>query len=389
MQVKVNNSTRFEFDYPVLGVSLALLMIGLVMVASASMTVSARSFGGPMHFFLHQALFASVGLVFALVILRMPMRIWYELSPVLLLLSVCLLGAVLVPGLGRTVNGSVRWLKLGGGIGLQVSEFAKLAIILYIGRYLAANQQEVQHSWRGFVKPIAWVGVLGVLLLLEPDFGATTVIATVVMGMLFLAGAQLRQFWVLLAGCGSALAGLILIAPYRLERMTNFLHPWAHQFSGGYQLTQSLIAFGRGGFWGVGLGNSIQKLFYLPEAHTDFLFAVLAEELGLFGSLCVIGLFVALVWRGLAIGRHAERHGQLFAGYVAYGLSLWVGLQSMINIGVNSGLLPTKGITLPLMSYGGSSMVIQCLMVAIILRIHHESQHPHQYRQPSRRRRRR
>lgn len=355
--------------------SVSILLLGLLMVASASMTISARQFGQPLHFIIHQLVFAGVGVGVAWVCLCLPVRVWAVLSPLLFIGSVGLLGIVLVPGLGRTVNGSVRWLQLGPVV-LQVSELAKLALVLYLARYLSYFQEAVRQDWRAFLWPLFLLGSLGVLLLLEPDFGTTAVMTTMVLGMMFLAGVRLRQFSVLLGGCAMALAGLLIAAPYRLHRLTSFLDPWAHQFAGGYQLTQSLIAFGRGGIVGVGLGNSVQKLLYLPEAHTDFLFAVLGEELGLIGTLLVISLVMTMVWRIFAIGKQAEVQKLFYSAYTCYGIALWLGVQSLVNIGVNIGVLPTKGIPLPLMSYGGSSMLVNCIAIAIVMRIQHENRHP-------------
>lgn len=296
------------------------------------------------------------------------MSFWEKMGPILLLFSTVLLILVLVPGLGRHVNGSARWLSI-GPMGFQVSELVKLFIFVYLAGYLSRHQREVQEQLSGFAKPLLLLGFIGVLLLLEPDFGATVVIFTTSLAMMFLAGARFRYFAVIVCLAMVLFAALAITSPYRMQRLTAFLDPWQHEYGSGYQLTQSLIAFGRGGVSGVGLGNSVQKLFYLPEAHTDFLFAVIAEELGLVGILLVIGLFVIVVWRGLAIAKRAFDLGQRFSAYLANGLAIWLAIQSMINIGVNAGLLPTKGLTLPLMSYGGSSMLVMCFVIALLLRI--------------------
>lgn len=285
--------------------------------------------------------------------------------------SLFMLFLVLVPGIGHKVNGSIRWIGF-GPLTLQVSELAKFSVVLYLAGYLVRRENEIQSRLFGFIKPLALLAVVSFLLLLEPDFGATTVIMVTSLGMLFLARVKLSQFAVLFLIVASALILLALCSPYRLQRITTFLHPWENPFDSGYQLTQSLIAFGRGGFAGVGLGNSVQKLFYLPEAQTDFLFAVLGEETGLIGELIVIVLFVFLVGRALMIGKKAYYLDKSFEAYVAFGFGLWLGLQAMINIGVNSGLLPTKGLTLPLMSYGGNSLLINCVVLAILLRISHD-----------------
>ena len=277
-----------------------------------------------------------------------------------------------MPGVGRAVNGSVRWLNL-GPISFQVSEVAKFAVIIYLSGYMVRHADALRHEVLGFLRPVMLLGLVGALLLKEPDFGAAVVLLSTAMAMMFLAGVPLSQFIGLLMVFACATAILAVSAPYRLERLTSFLDPWADQFDSGYQLTQALIAFGRGEWFGVGLGASVQKLFYLPEAHTDFLFAVLAEELGLIGGLAVLVLYVLLVWRGMRIGFCAHRQGDLFGGYTAYGLTLWIGIQALINVGVNAGVLPTKGLTLPLMSYGGSSIVIVCMAIGVLLRIDFET----------------
>ena len=351
---------------------LCLLAVGLIMVASASMVISDRQFGAPFHYLFHQSVYLSMGLILAAVVLQIPISYWEKISGYLLLLSLILLAVVLLPGVGRAVNGSSRWINL-GFISFQVSEFAKLSVIVYMASYLTRHTEEVRTRVSGFIKPLILVSLVSLLLLMEPDFGATTVILLTALGMMFLVGVRIWQFLVLLLMGGGALAVLAISSPYRLQRLTTFLNPWANQFDSGYQLTQSLIAFGRGGIWGVGLGNSVQKLFYLPEAHTDFLFAVLAEELGLIGELGVLALFIFVLARAFAIGRQAYRQEQSFAAYLAYGLALWFGLQTMISIGVNCGMLPTKGLTLPLMSYGGSSMLVSAVIVAILLRVAYEA----------------
>ena len=313
-----------------------------------------------------------MGLIAAAVIMRIDSSKWEKYSVSLLFVCLLLLILVLVPGIGRIVNGSRRWLAF-GPIGIQVSELAKMTMIFYLAGYLVRQQQSVSQSILGFIRPMIVLGVVAVLLLLEPDFGATVVIAGTVMAMLFLSGVKLRYYLGLMVVVGACLVFLALSSPYRVARLTAFLNPWADQFNSGYQLTQSLIAFGRGGWSGVGLGDGVQKLFYLPEAHTDFLFAVLAEELGLLGILLVLALYSILVCRGLLIGFNANAQDRLFAAYTAYGITFWLGLQASINMGVNAGLLPTKGLTLPLLSYGGASMVVNCVVIALLLRIDHEN----------------
>ena len=361
----------FFFDPWLLCAVLALLGLGLLMVTSASMVVSDRQFGGGFHFFLHQLLYLLVGLSIGVAGLCVSLETWQKWSPILLLAGLILLVIVLIPGVGKTVHGSRRWLHF-GVLRFQVSEWMKLSMVLFLAGYIVRRQQEVREQLSGFIKPLLLLAVVAVLLLMEPDFGATVVIVSVALGMLFLSGVRLRQFFPLFLLVGGLFAALAISAPYRLERIVAFLKPWSHQFDGGYQLTQSLMAFGRGGIWGLGLGNSVQKLFYLPEAHTDFLFAILGEELGLIGQGVVFLLFAIVVGRAMVIGRRAYRETRYFASYTAYGLGLWIGMQAIINIGVNMGVLPTKGLTLPFMSYGGSSLLSVCLAAAIVLRVYHE-----------------
>ena len=279
---------------------------------------------------------------------------------------------VLVPGVGREVNGSRRWLAV-GPLTLQASEFVKLFVIFYLAGYLVRRGDEVKERWSGFIKPMAVLFALTLLLMLEPDFGATVVTAGTAFVMIFLGGVKLGQFLLVILGCVAGAVALVIFEPYRMKRLTAFTDPWADQFNSGYQLTQSLIAFGRGELTGVGFGNSVQKLFYLPEAHTDFVFAIFAEEFGFIGTLVILGLFVGLVGRILAIGRHAELTSRRFHAFVAYGVAMMISAQAFINMGVNTGLLPTKGLTLPLMSYGGNSMVVICIMLAMVLRVAKES----------------
>ena len=349
--------------------AISLIAIGLLMVYSASIVISMRQYGHPFHYLWHQLAYLSLGLIagaFIYYYVSMEKLAYY--SPVFLLFTFVALILVLIPGLGREVNGSSRWLGI-GGLGIQVSELAKLFTVLYLSGYINRHIDEVRYALSGFIKPVTVLAVLAILLLLEPDFGSTVVLGSTVLGMLFLAGVRWRIF--LTAGMAVFIifAALAISSPYRFARLTTFVHPWAHAFGSGYQLTQSLIAFGRGGLTGVGLGNSIQKWFYLPEAYTDFLFAVLAEECGLIGIVVVVSLFSILVFRGMQIGRVAFQKQAYFNAYVAYGFSLWIGLQAFINMGVNAGLLPTKGLTLPLMSYGGSSLSVMCMVLAILLRI--------------------
>jgi len=359
------------YDRWLLVVIATLLAFGLLMVASTSIVISEYQYGQSFHFFFHQLFYLILGIAAGIIVVQIKTPYWQQISLALLILSIGLLFLVLLPGIGRQVNGSMRWLSF-GPFGLQVSEFVKLTMIVYLAGYLVRQEKQVQNQIRGFLKPLMVLVVITFLLLREPDFGAATVILVTSLGMLFLAGVRIWQFIVLLTGVAVILGILAVSSPYRLARLTTFLNPWANQFDSGYQLTQSLIAFGRGGWFGVGLGESIQKLFYLPEAHTDFLFAVLTEELGLIGGLFMILLFSLLVWRALYIGYRCFSIGQRFSAYLAYGIGLNIALQVMINIGVNTGVLPTKGLTLPLMSYGGSSLLMICIMLALLLRIDHE-----------------
>lgn len=345
-----------------------LLGLGWVMVGSASITVADRKLGEPLYYLARQTVFIGIALAFAWMVFRTSLETWRRLSPWLLLLGVVGLVLVLIPGVGREVNGSMRWLRV-GPMGLQPSEFIKVFTVLFIAGYLVRRGDELREQLSGFVKPMLIVAAIGLLLLLEPDFGATGVLMATVVGMLFLGGVKVWQFLLLMAGGMGGAWYLVVSSPYRLERLTAFLNPWADPFNSGFQLTQALIAFGRGEWFGVGLGGSVQKLFYLPEAHTDFLFAVLAEELGLVGALGVVLLFTLLIARTFRIGARAQSAGLLYGAYVAWGLGICLGLQALINIGVNMGALPTKGLTLPLMSYGGSSIIVACMMVALILRV--------------------
>jgi cell division protein FtsW len=335
------------------------------------MVISERHFDYPFHFLLHQLAYLLIGAVFGVFAFRLSLQQWQVLGTYLFITCLFLLFLVLIPGIGHKVNGSIRWIGF-GPFTVQVSELAKFSVVLYLAGYLVRREEEIKTSLYGFLKPMFLLSIISILLLMEPDFGATTVIMGTALGMMFLARVRLWQFMALFVIVAGALVILAISSPYRLQRITTFLHPWENPFDSGYQLTQSLIAFGRGGFWGVGLGNSIQKLFYLPEAQTDFLFAVLAEELGFIGEFVVIALFIVLVGRALYIGKLAYIAEKYFAAYVAFGLALWLGVQAMINIGVNSGLLPTKGLTLPLMSYGGNSLLINCVVLAILLRISHD-----------------
>jgi len=380
-----NALLRYGFDGWFIVAVVTLLGLGIVMVGSASLSIAERQLGQPFYYLTRQLVYLSLGLAVALVVVNIDLRRWQRSGGLLMIASVALLALVLLPGVGREVNGSVRWLSL-GLFNVQPSELVKLFVIIYLSGYLVRRCDEVRESLIGFIKPMALLTILCLLLLLEPDFGAVAIMMTTAVALMFLAGVRLSQFIVLFSLVGIALATLAYSSPYRVARMTAFLDPWADPFASGFQLTQALIAFGRGEWLGVGLGSSIQKLFYLPEAHTDFMFAVLAEELGLVVVALVILMFVLLVVRTFIIGRRAERAEQPFAAYLAYGMGLWMVLQAFTNIGVNLGVLPTKGLTLPLMSYGGSSLVVMLIAVALIIRVDLESRHALNSRQAGRRR---
>jgi cell division protein FtsW len=351
---------------------LVLLGFGVVMVASASMHLGER--GSDIMRYVNRHLLAmAIGIMAAWLVYRTPTEWWHRWSTALYFLGLALLLLVFVPGLGREANGALRWVAA-GPLSLQTSEFMKVFIVLYMSGYLVRRQLEVAHSVWGFVKPILLLVVACALLMLQPDFGTTAILLMTAFGMLFLGGAPLWQFVLLLMLALGVLVALVWVSPYRLERVTTFLNPWEHAQDSGYQLAQALIAFGRGEWTGVGLGNGIQKQFYLPEAHTDFVMAVIGEEFGLLGTLLVICMFGLIVWRSYAIGVRAEARGDRYAAHVAYGLGLWLGMQAFINIGVNVGLLPTKGLTLPFLSYGSNSLIVCCIAVGMLLRVRYENQ---------------
>ena len=362
---------RYYVDFWLVGAVAVLLVLGLIMMGSASISVAQKELQEPFYYIWRQLAYVCVGLLVGWAVLYLPTGFWNKISPYLLLCGFLLLIAVLP--LGREVNGSVRWIDL-GLVNLQPSELMKLFTVLYLASYLVRRGEEVRTTLKGFLKPLVLVAIIGGLLLLEPDFGAGVVIATAALGMMFLGGVRVWQFGMLILLAGLALVALAYSSPYRIARLTSFVNPWTDPFNSEFQLTQALIAFGRGEWLGVGLGESVQKLFYLPEAHTDFLFAVISEELGLLGGMFVVGLFSVIVFRALRIGQAALRADDRYAGYLAYGLGMLVGLQAFTNIGVNMGVLPTKGLTLPLMSYGGSSIVVTCVICAILLRIAYENQ---------------
>lgn len=373
LRISTQRKSRLnQYDTWLIGIILFLILLGLTMVASSSSTIAEKNFQNPLFFFWRQMISVGIGMSLAFLVLKIPMIYWQKTSVSLLLFGIFLLVLVLIPGIGREVNGSLRWIYF-GSFAVQASEPVKIFIIAYIAGYMVRHEQQIRTSFSGFVRPIIVLTVVAGLLLLEPDYGACVVLFITTLGMLFVGGVPLSRFfaWGLVAV--TSLLSLAVLSPYRLQRIMIFSDPWQDPFNHGFQLTQALIAFGRGDWFGVGLGGSVQKLFYLPEAHTDFVFAVMAEELGLFGSTLVLLVYCFLVWRAFVIGYVAEKSGQLFSAYFAFGCGLIIGIQAFINIGVNMGVLPTKGLTLPLMSYGGNSMIVTCVLLAVLLRIDHEN----------------
>lgn len=347
---------------------LLLLALGLLMVGSASMPIADNRTGQPFYYLIRQSAYIGGALFVAALAFHVPVAVWQRQGPTLLFAAIALLILVLIPGIGREVNGSSRWISL-GIMNVQVSEIAKLFAFIYVAGYLQRHGEALRTSMMAMLRPIMVLGVLALLLLLEPDFGASAVMMATALGMVFLAGVNIWQFAGLQGFMITVMGLLLYSSDYRRARLTNFLDPWEDPFNKGFQLTQSLIAIGRGELFGVGLGASVQKLFYLPESYTDFLFAILAEELGLIGVTVTVVLYVILVWRAFVIGSRAEQQEMPFAAYLAYGIGLWFAMQALINMGVNMGVLPTKGLTLPLMSYGGSSVMVMCVALAIVLRI--------------------
>ena len=357
------------YDRQLVWIAIALMITGLVMVTSASIPVATRLTGMPFFFALRHAFFLACSLVIAAIVMRIPLSKWEKYSVPMLLISIFLL--IVVLAIGHSVNGAARWIPL-GVFNLQPAEVAKLSLFVFLAGYLVRKNNEVRDNVVGFLKPLGVLGIMGFLLLQQPDLGSFVVMFVGTIGMLFIAGARLWQFLVMLAAAFVGIAMLIIFEPYRLRRVTSFLNPWQDPYGSGYQLTQSLMAFGRGEWFGQGLGNSIQKLAYLPEAHTDFVFAVLAEELGLIGVIIVLTLLFALVFKAIIIGRKCLEGGLLFGGYLAIGFGIWFAFQTLVNVGAAAGIVPTKGLTLPLISYGGSSLFIMAAAVAILIRIDFE-----------------
>ena len=365
---------EWRIDAILLAITVTLLCVGWVMVSSASIDYAWQGTGSAFYFSIRHGVYVLVSLLFMATVMLVPFNTWRRFDSQFLLLAVLLLLIILVPGIGKKVNGSQRWLNL-GFMTLQVSELAKWASMIYFSGYFVRRMDEMHQSWLGFFKPFVVLGVLGGLLLAEPDFGATVVICLSALTLMFLAGAPLFRFFLLLSVFLGLAAVLAATESYRLARLLAFVNPWDEKFvyGSGYQLTQSLIAISRGEWFGVGLGNSVQKLFYLPEAHTDFVFSIWAEETGLMGSLTIVALFSAMIWRILRIAKLAELRGDQFASLVAKGIAMLIAYQAFINMGVAAGLLPTKGLTLPFISYGGSSLIISAGMIGMVLRLSFEN----------------
>jgi cell division protein FtsW len=364
-----------EYDRSLSWAALLLVSLGLVMVYSSSIaTAEAGRYTGnnSAYFLLRHGVFLALALGAATAVFLVPVRVWQKAAPWLFAACIVLLVLVLIPGIGREVNGARRWLNLGVA-NMQPSEFMKLAAVLYAADYVVRKHAVLKNFRRGLLPMLAVMLVVAWLLLREPDFGALVVVAVTAFGVLFLGGMSARHFGALLGMLGAGSVLLVLSSPYRMQRILGFMDPWSDAYGKGYQLSHALIAFGRGEWLGVGLGASIEKLHYLPEAHTDFLLAVIAEELGLLGVMTVIGLFVWVVLRAFLIGRQAALRERHFPALVAQGIGIWIGFQALINMGVNMGLLPTKGLTLPLMSFGGTGLLVNCVAIAVLIRIDWEN----------------
>ncbi|EPL3989519.1 cell division protein FtsW [Providencia stuartii] len=358
------------YDRTLVWLALGLAAIGFIMVTSASMPVGQRLTEDPFYFAKRDAVYLAIAFVLVLGVMRISMAVWEKYSFVLLMVSLLLLAVVLVAG--SSVNGASRWIDI-GIVKIQPAELSKLALFCYVSSYLVRKSEEVRTRFLGFVKPMCILIVMSSLLLLQPDLGTVIVLVVTTLGLLFLAGARLAPFIIGIAACVVGVLALIWFEPYRLRRVTSFLNPWEDPFGSGYQLTQSLMAFGRGELVGQGLGNSVQKLEYLPEAHTDFIFSVLAEELGYIGVVLVLLMVFMLAFRAMMIGRRALLANQLFAGYLACSIGIWFTFQALVNVGAAAGMLPTKGLTLPLISYGGSSLLIMSVAIAVLLRVDFET----------------
>ncbi len=372
MKPSINNPQgKFYMDYFLLSICTALLFIGFIMVTSSTLHLAENPVNSSLSYPLKQFFHILAGIGVASIICCIPLQLWEKMGPWLFILGIALLVLVLIPGVGVKVKGSIRWISL-AGLRIQVSEIVKFVSVVYMASYVSRHQDDVLNSTYGLVKPLLLFSIACFFLLLEPDFGSAVIILVIAMGVMYLSGARLWQFIVLMSVLTILGVMLIFFWRYRRARFTGFFDPWADPEDSGYQLVHALISFGRGEITGVGLGSGIQKLFYLPEAHTDFLFSVLAEELGLVGVVLIICLFALLLSHSFSLAIKAEQAGQKFAAYIAYGIGIWFGFQAFINMGVNMGMLPTKGLTLPLMSYGGSSMITMCAAMALLFRVHSE-----------------
>ncbi len=360
-------------DWVLLCLWFALMSIGLVMVASASVSFAAATYDDAWYFAKRHAVYLAMALSLAVFVVCIPMSFWQRYAQHILFITLFLLVIVLIPGIGRRVNGSQRWLNL-GLVSIQISEVAKVCAVIFFASFFARRYQELHFGWQGFLKPVLIVGVFVGLLLLEPDFGSSVVLCATVFSMMFIVGVRIWQFLLLFLAGGAAMGAMAIFSAYRMRRLVTFLDPWADQFNSGYQLTQSLIGFGRGEWFGLGLGNSLQKLFFLPEAHTDFIFAIIAEEFGLLGACVMVALFAALIGRIFLLAKKNLAAERIFPALVAFGIAILFSFQVFVNIGVSSGLLPTKGLTLPFISYGGSSLLICSFLMAVVMRIQWESQ---------------
>ena len=360
-----------DIDRSILTLYLILIIIGLVMVTSASIGIADQATQDPFYYAKRQFLRILLSLILVWLACKIPLLFWKNNGMALMLGSILLLGVVLIPGIGHTVNGSTRWLNL-GVFTFQISEVSKLFLIIYLGGYLVRRSEELQNNTMGFIKPMLVLAFASGLLILEPDFGAAAVLLLTGLGLMFLGGVRFGQFLIFIIGTLGIMILLAISSPYRLSRITSFIDPWADPFNSGFQLTQSLIAIGNGGWFGSGLGGSIQKLFYLPEAHTDFLFAIYAEEFGLAGTVLLVSLYALFAMRCFGIGKMALLGRQPFGAYLAYGVGLLITLQAIINIGVNLGTFPTKGLTLPFVSYGGNSLLSMSFAVGLVLRVYFE-----------------
>ncbi|MFT5506644.1 MAG: cell division protein FtsW [Gammaproteobacteria bacterium] len=365
-------SLPVDLDRVILFCYICLVSIGLVMIASASIGIADLQTNDPFYFAKRQVLRIIMSVALIWLAFQIPLTFWKKSGMVLMLSSIVLLAFVLIPGIGHTVNGSTRWLNL-GLFTFQISEVAKLFLVIYLSGYLIRRADEVQTNTMGFIKPMLILACASALLVMEPDFGAAAVILVTGLAMMFLGGVRFGQFLIFVIGTISIMSVLAVSSPYRLARITSFVDPWADPFNSGFQLTQSLIAIGSGGWFGSGLGSSVQKLFYLPEAHTDFLFAIYAEEFGVFGALILVTLYGVFLLRCFSISKMALGAGQAFGAYLVYGIGLLIALQAVVNVGVNLGALPTKGLTLPFVSYGGNSILTMSFAVGLVLRVYRET----------------